>query len=107
MVRVYYSPGYVGSGYAFDTTRKARWIVDSLSESLVPGIELAAPDPLTREQVAAVHDPGYVRAVETGLPRDLAESQGFVWDSGLWPMVLTSNGGGGAAGPPAPPRPRA
>ncbi len=97
MVRVYYSPGYVGSGYAFDTTRKARWIADSLSESPVPGIELVAPDPLTREQVAAVHDPGYVRAVETGLPRGLAESQGFVWDPGLWPMVLSSNGGAVAA----------
>jgi acetoin utilization deacetylase AcuC-like enzyme len=43
--------------------------------------------------VVAVHDPDYVRAVETGLPRDLAESQEFVWDPGLWPMVLMSNGG--------------
>ncbi len=93
MVPVYYSPGYVGSGYAFDTTRKARWVADSLSEASVPGIELAAPGPLTREQVAAVHDPAYVRAVETGLPRGLAESQGFVWDPGLWPMVVLSNGG--------------
>jgi acetoin utilization deacetylase AcuC-like enzyme len=93
MVRVYYSPGYVGSGHAFDTTRKARWVADSLSELPVPGIELATPDPLTREQVTAVHDPAYVRAVETGLPRDLAESQGFAWDPGLWPMVLLSNGG--------------
>jgi acetoin utilization deacetylase AcuC-like enzyme len=93
MVRVYYSPGYVGSAYAFDTTRKARWVADSLSEVPVPGIELAAPGPLTREQVAAVHELGYVRAIETGLPRDLAESQGFGWDPGLWPMVLLSNGG--------------
>ena len=97
MVRVYYSPAYVGSGHAFDTTRKARWIADSLSESPVPGIELAAPEPLTREQAAEVHDPDYVRAVETGLPRDLAETQGFVWDPGLWPMVLASNGGAVAA----------
>ena len=51
MVRVYYSPGYVGAGYSFDTTRKARWIADSLSESPVTGIELTAPDPVTREQV--------------------------------------------------------
>jgi acetoin utilization deacetylase AcuC-like enzyme len=93
MVRVYYSPGYVGSSHAFETTRKARWVADSLSESPVPGIELATPEPLTREQVAEVHDPDYVRAVETGCPRDLAESQGFAWDAGLWPMVLASNGG--------------
>jgi acetoin utilization deacetylase AcuC-like enzyme len=97
MVPVYYSPQYVGSGYAFDTTRKARWIADSLSKSPILGIELAAPDALTWKQVAEVHDPGYVRAIETGVPRALAESQGFVWDPGLWPMVLASNGGAVAA----------
>jgi len=44
-----------------------------------------------------VHDPEYARAVETGVPRGLAESQGFTWDAGLWPMVLASNGGAVAA----------
>jgi acetoin utilization deacetylase AcuC-like enzyme len=97
MVRVYYSPEYFASGHAFATTRKARWIADSLAAVPIPGIELAAPEPLTREQVAAVHDTAYVRAVETGVPRDLAESQGFGWDPGLWPMVLASNGGAVAA----------
>jgi len=96
-MRVFYSPAYVGSGYAFDTTRKAKWIADSLVESPLPGIELAEPVPLTRDQVATVHDAGYVAAVETGVPLDLAESQGFRWDSGLWPMVLASNGGAVAA----------
>lgn len=93
MVRVFYSPSYVGSGHAFDTTRKAAWVADSLTQSPIPGIELVEPVPLTRDQVAAVHDPQYVRAVETGKPRSLAESQGFVWDAALWPMVLASNGG--------------
>ncbi|MGH8863640.1 MAG: hypothetical protein ACREVZ_03185 [Burkholderiales bacterium] len=92
-VRVFYSRQYVGAGYAFDTTRKAKWIADSLAESPIPGIELIAPTPLTRKQVAAVHDPRYVQAIETGVPRDLAESQKFSWDAGLWPMVLASNGG--------------
>jgi acetoin utilization deacetylase AcuC-like enzyme len=31
------------------------------------------------------------------VPRHLAESQGFEWDPGLWPMVLSSNGGAVAA----------
>ena len=97
MVRVYYSPMYVRSGYGFDTTRKAEWIAESLSESSIPGIELVESDPLTREQVAKVHESGYIRAVETGVPRGLAESQGFSWDAGLWPMVLASNGGAVAA----------
>lgn len=97
MVRVYYSPKYVGSGYAFDTTRKAKWIADSLAVAPITDIELVDPVPLTRAQVADVHRPEYVRAVETGHPRSLAESQGFSWDAGLWPMVLASNGGAVAA----------
>ena len=96
-VRVFYSPTYVGSGYGFDTTRKAKWIADSLAESPISGIGLLEPRPMTREQVAQVHDAHYVRAVETGAPRELAESQGFQWDAGLWPMVLASNGGAVAA----------
>jgi acetoin utilization deacetylase AcuC-like enzyme len=97
MVQVFYSPSYVGAGPAFDTTRKAQWIADSQLASPIPGISLIQPAPLTRELVAAVHDPEYVRAVETGNPRSLAESQGFSWDAGLWPMVLASNGGAVAA----------
>jgi len=31
------------------------------------------------------------------VPRGLAESEGFTWDAGLWPMVLSSNGGAVAA----------
>ncbi|OWK36056.1 hypothetical protein [Fimbriiglobus ruber] len=97
MVRIFYSPNYVGSGYVFDTTRKAQWVADSLAESPIPNIELIEPAPLTREVLAAVHHPDYIRAVETGVPRQLAESQGFDWDAGLWPMVLASNGGAVAA----------
>jgi acetoin utilization deacetylase AcuC-like enzyme len=97
VVRVFYSPMYVGSGHAFDTTRKAKWIADSLAGSPIPGIELVEPVPLTRDHVAAVHDSKYVQAVESGKPRSLAESQGFNWDTGLWPMVLASNGGAVAA----------
>src|SRR5262245_40708739 len=93
MVRVYYSPAYTNAAYEFDTTRKARWVAESLLESHLPGITLAEPTPLTAEQVADIHDPGYVRAVRTGHPRGLAESQGFDWDRGLWRMVLSSNGG--------------
>jgi acetoin utilization deacetylase AcuC-like enzyme len=93
VVRVYYGPAYARSGYAFDTTRKAQWVADSLSSTPVTGIELVEPIPLTAEQVLEVHEPGYVRAVETGRPRGLAESQGFDWDRGLWPMVRSSNGG--------------
>jgi acetoin utilization deacetylase AcuC-like enzyme len=97
VVSIYYSQMYVGSGFAFDTTRKSRWIAESLSDSPIPGIELVEPSPLTADQVAKVHESGYIRAVETGIPRGLAESQGFSWDTRMWPMVLSSNGGAVAA----------
>ncbi len=45
-MRVFYSPKYVGSGYGFDTTRKAGWIADSLAESPITGIELVEPQPV-------------------------------------------------------------
>jgi acetoin utilization deacetylase AcuC-like enzyme len=97
MVRVFYSPVYVGSAHVFETTRKAQWIADSLGSVPIGGIELVSPSSLSYDQLVQVHDPAYVRAVETGVPRSLAESQGFRWDAGLWPMVCASNGGAVAA----------
>lgn len=96
-MNVYYSPAYVGAGYAFETTRKSKWVADSLSENPIANITLLAPNPLSREQVASVHDPHYASAVQTGSPLELAQSQGFTWDAGLWDMVLASNGGAVAA----------
>jgi acetoin utilization deacetylase AcuC-like enzyme len=92
-VNLYYSPDYVGSSYAFETTRKAKWVADSLATAPIDGMEIVEPRPLSWDQVVQVHDPDYARAVQTGVPRHLAESQGFEWDPGLWPMVLASNGG--------------
>jgi len=93
LTRIFYSPAYVASGYAFDTTRKAKWIADSLDASPIHGIELIEPAPLTEEQVAGTHTPNYISAVRTGHPAELAESQGFTWDSNLWPMALACSGG--------------
>ena len=93
MIPVYYSPDYTASAYAFDTTRKSRWIAESLATSPIPGIDLVAPEPITREQLLKVHEADYVRSVETGEPRGLASSSGLSWDKGNWPMVCASNGG--------------
>lgn len=92
-MKVFYSAAYAGAAHAFDTTRKASLIADSLVADPIRGVELAAPTPLGFDQVAEVHDPAYVRAVETGEPRSLAESQGFPWDPGLGEMVRATNGG--------------
>jgi len=96
-VKLFFSPDYVRSGHAFETTRKSQWIVESLHREPMVGIELLAPDPLSETQLREVHDPSYVTAVRTGEPLALAESQGFPWDPSLWSMVCASNGGAVAA----------
>ncbi len=96
-MNVFFSPDYVGSNYAFETTRKAKWVVDSLTSAPINDIAVLQPSPLSYDHVVQVHDPVYVQAVQTGFPRSLAESQEFNWDAGLWPMVLASSGGAVAA----------
>lgn len=93
MTRVFFSPAYVASGFSFDTTRKAKWIAESLTTTPIAGIELAEPLSLTEQQVAEVHTPDYINAVRSGKPVDLAQSQGFTWDAELWPMSLACSGG--------------
>ncbi|MEO5511913.1 MAG: hypothetical protein ABIS27_14885 [Longimicrobiales bacterium] len=96
-MKVFFSPDYVAAAESFDTTRKPGWIADSLAANPMDGVEIVAPMPLTFDEIAAVHDPAYVKAVQTGEPRELAASQGFTWDPGIWTMVTASNGGAVAA----------
>ena len=96
-MKLYYSPDYVLTEYVFDTTRKARWVAESLQAQSVAGIEFVAPEPVSEAALCALHDPAYVAAVRTGEPRALAESQGFRWDAPLWPSVCASTGGAIAA----------
>jgi acetoin utilization deacetylase AcuC-like enzyme len=96
-MRLYYSESYTLAGHHFDTTRKARWVAESLRARPVAGIAFAEPTPVTEDELRATHDEAYIQAIKTGEPRGLAESQGFEWDSGLWPMVCASTGGAIAA----------
>lgn len=92
-MKVFHSPEYTAAGHGFDTTRKAGWVAAWLTRNPVPGAVVTAPAPATVEELTLVHDPGYVAAVRTGEPRDLAESQGFCWDAALWQAVAASTGG--------------
>lgn len=76
-IRVFYSADYVLAAHSFETTRKARWVADSLAQRPLSGLQLGPPEPLTEADVKAVHAPHYVDAVRTGQPRALAQSQGF------------------------------
>ena len=92
-MRVHYSPDYVAAAHAFDTTRKAAWVADAVRD--LPGVRLAASSGLDTVEAAIrrVHDGAYVDALATGEPRELAESQGFDWDPGLWRAITASTAG--------------
>ena len=92
-MKLYYSPDYIRSKHAFDTTRKAGWIADDLRAVPIANVAMIEPLPLTCVELEALHDATYIEAVRTGRPVELAESQGFDWDPGLWRMVCASNGG--------------
>jgi acetoin utilization deacetylase AcuC-like enzyme len=92
-MKIFYSPSYTIATHSSETTRKSRWIVESLAREPIGGIELVAPEPTSAAVLSRVHDPEYVDAVRCGNPRKLAESQGFHWDPALWEMVCASNGG--------------
>src|SRR5690349_9380363 len=92
-MKIFYSPSYIIATHSFETTRKSRWIAESLAREPISGIELVVPEPTSTAALSRVHDPEYVEAVRNGKPRELAESQGFHWDPALWEMVCASNGG--------------
>src|SRR5687768_12954431 len=50
---IYYSPAYVLAGFSYETTRKARWVADSLEREPIPRLEVVAPAALEEAQVAA------------------------------------------------------
>jgi acetoin utilization deacetylase AcuC-like enzyme len=92
-MKVFYSPDYVGAHFSFETTRKAKWVADSLLTDPIAHIDLMAPEPLSMARLSRIHSPHYLQAIQTGEPRALAQAQELQWDAGLWPMVLASNGG--------------
>jgi acetoin utilization deacetylase AcuC-like enzyme len=95
-LHVHYSSDYVAAAHAFDTTRKAAWVADAIRG--MGGVRVVAPSTTWDERtveaaIRRVHDAAYVDALATGVPRDLAESQGFAWDPGLWTAVRASTAG--------------
>lgn len=67
-------------------------LADSLIATPLDGVNVAAVHPstitLAESLVADVHDPDYISAVKTGFPRDLAESNGYVWMANDYPAAV-------------------
>ena len=93
VIPLYWSEDYIVAKEAFDTTRKSGWVVESLQSDPVQGLQLSQPDKIGIEGLAIIHQRRYIEAVATGEPRNLAESQGFHWDPGLWRMACAHTSG--------------
>jgi acetoin utilization deacetylase AcuC-like enzyme len=96
MLTVFHSPDYTAAAHAFDTTRKAAWVADVVRD--LPGVTLTPPSAAwgpdaVEAAIRRVHAASYVDALASGTPRELAESQGFGWDPGLWTAVRASTAG--------------
>ena len=96
MMKVFYNKAYTAAAHVFDTTRKSGEIATAMDEGCAPGCELVDPVDfvdLAEELIEATHAPAYVEALRTGEPHDLAGSQGFSWDKGIWDMAVNSTAG--------------
>jgi acetoin utilization deacetylase AcuC-like enzyme len=92
---VYYSPDFVASDYAFDTTRKSGELA-ALIKATSTSAEVVDPSAYTqrtKELISAIHAPSYVAAVTKGTPSELAESQGFEWDPKISTMATAHAAG--------------
>lgn len=96
-MKVFYDSLMAGSLTAFDTTRKAQAVARSLVDTPVPGVNVAVIHPaivsLAETLVSQVHDLDYLRALITGEPRDLAETNTFTWDPDIYSMALAHSSG--------------
>jgi acetoin utilization deacetylase AcuC-like enzyme len=68
-------------------------LVRAAIESEFRDVRIEAPEPVTDLDLLRVHTPDYIRAIATGQPKELAESQKFPWSAALAESVLHTNGG--------------
>jgi acetoin utilization deacetylase AcuC-like enzyme len=94
--RVFFNDAYTACAYRWDTTRKSAWIAEALRVRPIDGVVLDDPSSFTDTAeaiVRRVHESTYVDAVRSGEPADLAASQGFTWDAGLYPTAIAHSAG--------------
>lgn len=90
---VVHSPGYFADiGAHVMPIRKFGLVRDAIAASGL-AVEIVEPTPATDADLQRVHSEAYVRAIATGVPKELAESQKFPWSQALADAVRWTNGG--------------
>ncbi len=98
MITAWHDPGFevsLGEGHIMPI-RKFGLVADG-ARSLA-GVSVRSPAPAKETDLARVHSGDYIRAVRTGEPRELAESQKFPWSPRLFHSVSLTSGACVAAG---------
>ena len=96
MIEAFHHPGQAASiGDHTMPMEKFQLVADRVAG--LDGVRLLRPEPVTRTDLLRVHTDNYIRAIETGKPRPLAESQKFPWVPGLYESVRLTNGAVAAA----------
>ncbi len=92
MLTTFYHPGYAAPiGQHIMPMRKFALVADGLRDAA--DVKLTRPAPVTDIDLLRVHTPEYLDAIQTGEPRDLAQSQKFPWSPELYPSVCLTGGG--------------
>jgi acetoin utilization deacetylase AcuC-like enzyme len=93
LIRAFSSPRYVADiGEHVMPMRKFDLVPRAIELATLP-IDFHEPERASDEDLLRVHTAEYVRAVATGEPRALAESQKFPWSTALAEAVRLTNGG--------------
>jgi acetoin utilization deacetylase AcuC-like enzyme len=92
-LKAFHSPRYTADiGNHVMPIRKFDLVRAAIEEAKLP-VDLSEPAPASDEDILRVHTPDYVKAIATGEPRALAESQKFPWSPELAQAVRLTNGG--------------
>lgn len=87
----YYSSHFNATGINADTVSKADHVATFVAR--LDACRLVEPRSADDTELRRVHDAGYVDAVRSGEPLDLAETNGIGWDELLFESAAASTGG--------------
>lgn len=100
-MNIYWNEDYCGASTEFETLKKSKHIATALNwhNPLSEWVEVKDPADAVGALAEAHNviqnglEAEYLQAVMTGRPRELAETNGFKWDNGIYQMVLNSTSG--------------
>lgn len=92
-MKLFHDPGFAAPiGKHIMPISKFALVAGEIRREL-PEVRIESPSPVREEDLLRVHTARYIRAIASGMPRELAESQKFPWSPELFPSVLLTSGG--------------